>query len=1167
MSGDLRPWRLRTAARRTGTQWRLLVVVAAVAVLVGTLISSLAVLLVATEEQGVRGALAAATGPRTEVRVTAERLSVPTADARAAADAAVGELVAPATATGTASEQSVLHRLPRPDDIPAAVYLGHVEGVDAEAELTAGTWPASGSAAGDPGTADGDAAAVPVAVPAAVPVAMAEALGLAVGSRLDVSPMTSVSEHVLVEVVGVFDVTSPGTRFWTSDLLDGHGHDPEFLVPGTGGTVRTDAYGPLVVAPGALDAAGLAVDRLTVRYETDFAGATVADVVPLLGRLDEATEQGAAAVGAIADTVRLSTTLGEVVQEAATALVVTRASMLVVGLLLVVLAVAALLQTARLLVEARSGEQNLMRARGASGRQLVGLAVTEAAALALLTAAVSPPLARLVHLGLSRRPAMVAAGITEDPGVPAVAWVTAAVVATVLGVVLVSPLLRRAGTFLDGEQARARPDRRAVLARSGLDVVLLVVAAVAYAQLRTYRSPVADGGPSLVVDPVLVAGPAVVLLAGALLCVRLLPAASRLTERIGARGRGVVLPLAAWEVGRRSTRATAAVLLLTLALAVGTFSQTFLTTWRQSQADQAQLATGAAVVVQDAAPTTAQVAALTVPGVPSAPEPQPVARREVELAAANASSFGAPPDGREVQMLALTEESRLTLDRGRMGEVSGTAIAALETEVPSATGVELPGDVRGLSAVVQVREAGRPLPVVVVVRAVLEDATGLLTTVDLGSAPADGAAHQVDALLPGAEPAEAGGAARAVEGLQLPLRLVGLQTSLFLTDPDEPVDMEADEFEALVAVTEIALLEPAPGTQPAMQADADAPEADADAVDRATRTLDLAALELVRTPAEVPADLGWWATSPTLAFIAVGQDEGVQVGFLVRGWLNDLALGAGTVTQTGWQPPVAVPVVLSSGLAGKLRVEPGHGLQLVHGAAVVPVVVAEVVPRVPTLVREESVVVDHTQLSRALVQAGAVVPAVDEWWVDVAPEDVPAYLAGLPATATGEAGATRAVAQVDVVAAMQQHPLRVATQGALWLVTLAAAVLAAVGFALHATASLRSRSVELAQLRAIGLSRRRLTSVVGVESFLLCLLGAGAGIGLGTLLGHLVGPLVAVSATGTRPVPTVLVHVPWDQVALLAVEVVAVLAVVVLVVARVQRAADPAAVMRLGDER
>lgn len=1175
MSGVLAPWRSRTALRRSGTQWRLLVVVAAVAVLVGSLLSSLTVLLVATERQGVRGALTAAEPRATQVQVTAVGLTRTPQDVRTAADAAVADLLGPAPVSGTGSEQSVLQRIDRADDIPALTYLGHVEGLDRVTTLESGSWPTS--------TVSGDA------IPVAVPAVLAEAFDLSVGSRLTIGSLTSLRETATVEVVGTFSVLTDEDPFWGPDELGGLEHDPEYSVPGTGGSLVTDAYGPVVVAPGALAAHAIEVDRLTVRYLPDFARASAADVVPLLDRLERAEQRGAAAVGDVADAVRLTTRLAATAQEVATALVVTRASVLVVGLLLVLLAAAALLQTARLLTDARLGEQNLMRARGASGRQLVGLAATEALGLGLLTAGLSPLLARQVYLVVAETPAMVAAGMSFDPGFPPAAWITAVAAALLFAVVLVSPLLRRAGTFVEGEQARARPDRRAMLTRSGLDVVLVVLAAVAYDQLRSYRSPVSRGGASLAVDPVLVAGPAIVLLAGALLCVRLLPAASRLAEVVGARGRGVVGPLAAWEVGRRSSRATAAVLLLTLALATGTFSQSFLATWRQSQADQAQFATGAAVRFDDTGSATQQLAALAGPGAGPA---EPAVVRPAELASATAATFGRAPEGRPVELLALTDASRRSLTAGRLAEEGGAELAALGTIAGPGTGVVLDGDLRGLSAVLQVGSPVRPSSAVAaIVRLVLADATGLISTIDLGTTRADGVPRQVDVLLPGTllepepgtdeddAPADAATtqppATRPAHGLQLPLTVVGLQATVFVADLDLVITQDGDEFDVPLVLAQVAALHPADADADPSAADgttlpgATLPNEDGTAVevDRRSRVLDLAALGLVRTTADPDEPLSWNAMSRGAQLLVSRHPQDALTGVRVAGRLSGLAGGIATVAQVGWTPEERVPAVLSGRLATRLAVEPGASLLLVLDGSIVPVVVSDVVRHVPTLPRQDAVVVDHDHLARALVQAGAAGSAVDEWWVDVAPADVEEYLAALPVDAVGASPADTAQVLTRETAAMQEHPLRVATQGALWLVTLSAALLAAVGFAVHATVSLRARSVEFAQLRAIGLSRRRLTAVVGLESFLLCTLGAVFGIGLGALLGWLVGPLVAVSATGTTPVPVVLVTIPWGQVALLAVEVVAVLALVVLVVARTQRSADPASVMREGEER
>ena len=133
---------------------------------------------------------------------------------------------------------------------------------------------------------------------------------------------------------------------------------------------------------------------------------------------------------------------------------------------------------------------------------------------------------------------------------------------------------------------------------------------------------------------------------------------------------------------------------------------------------------------------------------------------------------------------------------------------------------------------------------------------------------------------------------------------------------------------------------------------------------------------------------------------------------------------------------------------------------------------------------------------------------------------------------------------------------------ALWLVTAGAGLVAAVGFAVHAAVTLRSRELELAQLRAVGLQRRRVVAVIAIESLLMSGLGALFGVGVGAALGYLVGPLVAVSADGTPPLPDVLVVVPWPQVLAVVGGLVALVAVVVGVVARAQRVADPADVLR-----
>ena len=205
------------------------------------------------------------------------------------------------------------------------------------------------------------------------------------------------------------------------------------------------------------------------------------------------------------------------------------------------------------------------------------------------------------------------------------------------------------------------------------------------------------------------------------------------------------------------------------------------------------------------------------------------------------------------------------------------------------------------------------------------------------------------------------------------------------------------------------------------------------------------------------------------------------------------------------------------------------------------------------------VVLDQELLERSLAQSGVDSPMVDEWWVNVAAGHGQAYLNGVG----NPAGA---LSSEVLGLQLQQAPLRVATQAALWLAIVAGALLAAVGFAVHSATTLRSRRLELAQLRAIGLSRNKLVGLITAESLLISVLGAVFGTAIGVLLVLLVGPLVAASPDGSPPVPSVAVHIPWSSIGLLIVGLAAALVLVVFVVARVQRSVEPAELLRGGTE-
>ena len=93
-------------------------------------------------------------------------------------------------------------------------------------------------------------------------------------------------------------------------------------------------------------------------------------------------------------------------------------------------------------------------------------------------------------------------------------------------------------------------------------------------------------------DPLLVAAPAIGLLAGGVLALRLLPLMAELIERAVARGRHLIGSLGARQLARRPLRYTRAALLLMLAISMGIFAVSYGSTWTDSQQDQAAYQVG-----------------------------------------------------------------------------------------------------------------------------------------------------------------------------------------------------------------------------------------------------------------------------------------------------------------------------------------------------------------------------------------------------------------------------------------------------------------------------------------------------------------------------------------------------------------------------------------------
>ncbi|HEY3477430.1 MAG TPA: FtsX-like permease family protein, partial [Streptomyces sp.] len=234
--------------------------------------------------------------------------------------------------------------------------------------LVDGAWPGA-AAAGGTGPVD-------VAVPAAV----AQALKLHPGTLITLTDRLG-GKPLHIRVSGVYKPVDRTAPYWHLDPLGGRGIH----------TVAFTTFGPMLADPGTFTSGRVAAAAMSWQAAGDFATATS-------GRIDALENGVRQAIGNLRGDEATSSTeassgLPALLEGLRRSMLVTRSTLLISALQLVILAGFALLLVAQLLAEERAGETALLRARGGSRARVARLAAGEALLLALPAALVAPLLA------------------------------------------------------------------------------------------------------------------------------------------------------------------------------------------------------------------------------------------------------------------------------------------------------------------------------------------------------------------------------------------------------------------------------------------------------------------------------------------------------------------------------------------------------------------------------------------------------------------------------------------------------------------------------------------------------------------------------------------------------------------------------------------------------
>ncbi len=1009
------------------------------------------------------------------------------------------------------------------------VVMEALEGIERHATIVAGSWPAAASGEEK--------------VPVALRDTLADRLGLEIGAVVEISSRRG-DASIVTEVVGHYRLDDHLDRFWGGDelLLEG-------IVDGQ--SFRT--FGPMVVTSEAILEAPAGRLLANWHVEPDLDRLTVGDLDDLRRPLTDLADELNAAVAATpggrsgaVSSVKVETGMPALLAEADRSLTVSRSGIFGVVLQLAVLSGLALVITGGLLVDTRRRETDLLKARGAGRPQLMALTIVEAGLLVVPPALVAPSAARLIVEVLGAVGPLASIELDIEPATGRSAYITVALVAVAMTVLLSWPALKAARPGVVSPLTGHRRQRRhALISRSGVDLALVVLMVLAFWQLRELGSQrTGFVGDRLAIDPVLIVAPALALLTGAAVTLRLIPVMARIAERRVARGTSPTIALAGWQVARRPSGYGRPAFLLVMAFGIGVFASTYAATWTRSQSDQAAYQIGADALI---APNRRTGDSITDFHLVAAHESLPGISTSMPLIRRIGSLPGADGNGRFLALDA-ARAGRVVQIRDDLADDLPALLATLVEARPDVPSIDLPGEPEWISMTVVVDEeqverfGGQILPREYAARVllVLRDGNDMMHRVELG---------EIEAHDPWVDET---GAWYVEEQKPLVAELTSRASDGSVSRPTYPLSIVDIEIRSQV---------PSP---PSRQ------------VDLLLGPLTIGSGE--GTGTIVPLDDGTvrWATQTRVSG-GLGVRQSVTVGRPSADGGVSLQITTGfssqsSVASIGLRPgptmlPVTVPVVVSRSWLESTRSEIGDSVfvpTLLSGGAELEVV--GTVERFPTVEHtvDHAVVVDLPTLQIMSHELDRPIAGVEEHWIDF---EVGADADEVAATLAGEPfDSVQVESQEQRRGTLTSDPAALATIAAFTVGYVAAAIFAVIVFAVAVVMSVRERRSEITLLRSLGLSPRQLSGWMTAEQITLLALTLVLGTVIGLALSAIALPLISLGPQGAAVLPTAVPVYPWATLLTVVLTPAAVLTVIVsILIARLRRR-PLASMLRLGDD-
>ena len=437
---------------------------------------------------------------------------------------------------------------------------------------------------------------------AVVPEEEAALFGVGVGDRMAAGPTWEDStDRVEVVISGIFRVNDPEDDVWRlqRDVL-------------SASTRTIERTMPFYVSEAAfLETLGGALSNMESTY------AWLLRISPQRitainskSALDDLRALRVDSVSALPN-YHQATALDRTLEEYDRRIFFSRLPMFVVLILVAVVVVYYVAMLASLVVEERRGEMALLRSRGASSIQIIAVFALEGATIAILAAVAAPFLAAVAVSLMGYTPSFseLTDGSRLQVALTPLAFILSALGAVLSFVALMVPAVQvsRVGVTRHRQEA-ARPTRLPAFQRYYLDVFLLVISILLFRQLTEQGSVVATNtlGES-VANEALLALPGLILVASAMVLLRLFPLAMGLVSRVAAAVFPAGLTMGAWQMARNPSHYARLSLLLILAAGLGIFASSFKATLDTNFRERVLYATGSDVRLDEVSPVPGAV--------------------------------------------------------------------------------------------------------------------------------------------------------------------------------------------------------------------------------------------------------------------------------------------------------------------------------------------------------------------------------------------------------------------------------------------------------------------------------------------------------------------------------------------------------------------------------